>query len=147
MQHKLNCLRDSIADERASALNSYKSRLLHGSHCLRIAHERIPYKSGAEILSHDHRDSLVDPKYIRVIPVRCRMKGIDKAVSAPCLLAPFGLHRSKHMKAIRRKEWQRSSRRIRNDRPIHWSLKRWTAPGSITTGVVRCADAPIVLGI
>ena len=53
----------------AMRLACVESGALHGGRHLRIAHECIPDQAGSKILRHDHRDALVDAKYVGVVPI------------------------------------------------------------------------------
>src|SRR5260221_7607185 len=64
--------------------------------CL-ILHERIPHKSGPEILGHEHGDSGIDPDHVGVIPVGQRVEGVHKPILAPSLgIAIFDRAKNAH---------------------------------------------------
>lgn len=61
-------------NEQCVALHSMnyfgaKSGSLHSTLNFFVLHKRLPHKTGALILGHQHGDSEVDPKHIRVIPI------------------------------------------------------------------------------
>src|SRR5271169_4824251 len=60
-----------------------ETRTLHASLGFGSLHERLPYKSGPQILRHQHGYPRINADHIRVVPVFERVEGIDKAVLGP----------------------------------------------------------------
>src|ERR1700733_10389830 len=72
------------------------------------------------------------------------MEGVHKAISPPCLRAPFIFHSAQYMQAIFWNESQRACGGIGNHSSIDGSLLGRSAPRCISALVIRGADAPIV---
>ena len=61
----------------------------HSAFGFLIFHEVLPHETCPGILRHQQRDARVDPENILVIPIRQRVKRIDKAEFSPGLLSVF----------------------------------------------------------
>ena len=93
----------SIADDhnvgagsQARKLSRPKSHQLHRLARFRILHEGRPDKTRPQVLRHQRANAEVDPKHIRVIPVRRRMHGIAKSITPIDLVAIRLLQRPLH---------------------------------------------------
>lgn len=83
-----------------------EARSLHAALRLWVLHKRFPDETRARIFGHQHGDSHVDADHVRVVPVRQRIKRIDKSISSPGPLSVFVFDRLQHLQALLRQEWQ-----------------------------------------
>lgn len=83
-----------------------EARSFHASLCFWVPHKRLPDETRARIFGHQHGDSYVDSDHVRVIPVRQRIKRIDKSISSPGALSVLVLDRLQHLQALLWQEWQ-----------------------------------------
>jgi hypothetical protein len=73
-----------------------KACLLFGAHNFFVMHEGLPNQLGAQVLSDQDPNPLVDPENYRCQNSWGRMEGIHKTVAAPGLFAPFRAHRAQN---------------------------------------------------
>jgi hypothetical protein len=78
-----------------------KSGSLQCAQALAVARKSAPRQPGAEILSYQDRDALIDPQDIRVITVGGRMEGVRNAIAPSGLLSPFRAHGAQNFLPIR----------------------------------------------
>ena len=111
-----------------------------------ILHERIPDKTGALVLGHQHGNSEIDPEHISVVPVGQRIEGIDEPVPSPGLGIPFP-NRAQHLHTIGIKKRQRAARCTRNDAAIELADPRRSSPGLISRSRVRSSNPPEMVAV
>src|SRR5690349_18343519 len=109
--------------------------------------ECLPDKPRTLIFSHQHRDSLVDADYVRVVPVRQWIEGIHKSVTLPHQRTVRAANIAQHSDAIREDKRKRADRGAWNDGAINRTLRRRTAPGGIATAIVRSRDTPEIVAV
>lgn len=79
---------------------------LHGSAHFWIAHESIPDKLSASVVSHEHANAKVNANNVRASPAGQRIEGIHKTLALPDLLSVIGTQVSQRIEGVRAQEGQ-----------------------------------------